>query len=499
MTPRHRIYRPNVDRLDDRVMLSVSPLSPAQVRQAYTENINFIVGGRTYRADGSGQTIAIVTAGLDPTILSDLQTFDRRFGLFDPNFRAVYFQGAQNNITKGWCEETALDVEWAHSVAPGANILLVQAASSSLGDLLTAVDWARRQPGVSVVSMSFGAREASGDHAYDSYFTTPSGHTGVTFVAASGDTGAWTDQARTQVGVSWPAVVPTVLAVGGTSLNVDSRGNYLGESAWSGSGGGYSRYYSEPSYQRGVQNTGVRTVPDVAYNADPGYSGVSIYDSNNGGWLTIGGTSAGAPQWAGLIALANQGRALVGLNPLDGASQTLPTVYRFAADFYDITSGSNGYRATAGYDLATGLGTPNAVRISGDLAFHIVTSVVTYAAAPANVGESSAPVRAGALVAATPPTSVAPQGADSTSAAARLTRRGALPVTHRTEALAAARRPAIVAMPAEAFTGHSAIGGRHELFDSALASLLSSDGLAPAVGSLRPNRDGDPRLLLFTS
>src|SRR3954447_2648657 len=163
---RRRTYRPAVDRLDERVVLSVSPMSPALVRQAYAENINFLVGGRTYRADGTGQTIAIVTAGLDPTILNDLRTFDRWYGLPDPNFRSVYFQGAQNNVTKGWCEETALDVEWAHAVAPGANILLVQAGSASTGDLITAVDGARRQPGVSVVSMSWGAAESSGFHAY---------------------------------------------------------------------------------------------------------------------------------------------------------------------------------------------------------------------------------------------------------------------------------------------------------------------------------------------
>jgi subtilase family serine protease len=484
MTPRRRTYRPAVDRLDDRVLLSITSLSPAQVRQAYTGNINFTVNGRTYRADGSGQTIAIVTAGLDPTILSDLQTFDRWYGLPAPNFRSVYFQGAQNHVTKGWCEETALDVEWAHAIAPGANILLVQAASTSTGDQMTAVDWARRQPGVSVVSMSWGAAEASGNHAYDGYFTTPSGHSGVTFVAASGDTGAWTDASRTRVGVSWPAVVQTVLAVGGTSLNVDSRGNYLGESAWSGSGGGYSRYYSEPSYQRGVQNTGVRTVPDVALNADPS-TGVSIYDSNNGGWLTIGGTSAAAPQWAGLIALANQGRALVGLGPLDGPTQTLPTLYRSTADFHDVSSGSNGYRATFGYDLATGLGTPNAVRVADDLAFHAVTIPITYSTAPANTGvtrgASSAPAHAGALVTAAPPTSVAPQEADWTSAPARPASRVALALAHRNEALVAARGPVVVAMPTEAVTGHLVGRGRHDLFDSALASLLSRDGFAPVV------------------
>jgi subtilase family serine protease len=462
MSLRRRTYRPAFDRLDARVVLSVSPMSPALVRQAYAENINFTVGGKTYAANGAGQTIAIVTAGLDPTISSDLQTFDRWFGVAAPNFRSVYFPGAQNNVNRGWCEETALDVEWSHAVAPGANILLVQAASSNSGDLITAVDWARRQPGVSVVSMSWGVVEVSGDHAYDGYFTTPSGHAGVTFVAATGDNGAWTDPSRTVVGVDWPAVVPTVLSVGGTSLNVDSHGNFLGESAWSCGGGGYSRYYAEPSYQRGFQNTGVRTIPDVAYNADPSYSGVSIYDSNNGGWLTIGGTSAGAPQWAGLIAVVNQGRALVGLGSLDGATQTLPSLYRYAADFHDIVSGSNGYRATYGYDVATGLGTPVAVRIAGDLAYHAVTSVTTYTAASSSAGVPTARTPLAVLAAAPTMSGVAPG------------------VARRIDAPFVARRPAVVAIPPEVFNGRPSIRGRRKLFEADLESLLASDGFVPA-------------------
>jgi subtilase family serine protease len=461
-------------------------MSPALVRQAYGENINLNVGGRTYRADGTGQTIAIVIGGLDPTILNDLRTFDRQYGLPDPNFRSVYFQGAQNNVTSSSCEETALDVEWSHAVAPGANILLVQAASMNVGDLMTAVDWARRQPGVSVVSMSWTSRESSGFHTYDATFTTPSGHTGVTFVAASGDTGAWTDPAKTQLGVNWPAAVQTVLSVGGTSLNVDSRGNFLGESAWSGGGGGYSRYYSEPSYQRGFQGTGVRTVPDVAYNADPNYSGVSVYDSNNGGWLSMGGTSAGTPQWAGLVALANQGRALAGLGPLDGASQTIPSLYRYAADFHDIVYGSNGYRAVSGYDLATGLGTPIGVRVVGDLAFHTITSVITYSTTPSSAGVaaglSSAPVFAGALTTPAPPTSTAAQGADGTSVSIRLAPRVALLQARGIEVLAVPRGPVVVAMPPEAVTGQPAVRGQGDLFDSALACLMKRDGFATAVG-----------------
>ena len=293
MLPKHRpTFRPGFDNLDGRILLSASPLVPAQIRQAYAENFHFNVNGRSYTATGAGQTIAIVIGGLDPNAYSDLTTFDRTFGIAaPPSFKSAYFQGAQYNESSDAIMETSLDVEWAHSVAPGANILLVQAASMNNQDLMNAVNWARYQPGVSVVSMSWGSPESSADHAYDGIFTTPLGHTGVTFVASSGDFGAWNDPQQTQVGVSWPAADPNVVSVGGTTLSVMSNGTYLGESAWSGGGGGFSRVYAEPSYQYGVQRTGVRTVPDVSYDADPN-SGVWIYDSLAGGWQTVGGTSA---------------------------------------------------------------------------------------------------------------------------------------------------------------------------------------------------------------
>jgi subtilase family serine protease len=384
MTARRRDLRPTFDRLDGRILLSASPLSPAQVRQAYSENYIFNVNGRSYTANGAGQTIAIVIGGLDPYIANDLVTFDRTYGISaPPSFQSVYFQGAQFNESAGSIMETSLDVEWAHAVAPGANILLVQAASMSNTDLLTAVNWARYQPGVSVVSMSWGGPESSADRQYDGIFTTPAGHTGVTFVASSGDSGYFNGPRTNQVGVDWPASSPNVLSVGGTTLSTTATGAYLGESAWnlsyqpsygwSGGGGGLSRVYAEPSYQYGVQRTGVRTVPDVSYDAG---TYVSVYDSLAGGWQAVGGTSAGAPQWAGLIAEVNQGRALVGLRPLDGPSQTLPTIYGFGSAFRDITSGSNGYAAGRGYDLATGLGTPVAYILAGDLAFHVNSSFI---------------------------------------------------------------------------------------------------------------------------
>src|SRR5262249_18770801 len=158
--------------------------------------------------------------------------------------------------------ELSLDVEWAHAVAPKANILLVEAKSDSLTDLLKAVDTARSASGVSVVSMSWGADEFSRQTSYDYHFTTPSGHQPVTFVAASGDDGSW-------YGAMWPSVAPGVVGVGGTTLSRTSSGSYSSERGWSGSGGGISYFEDEPSYQLSAQNTGARTSPDVSYDADP--------------------------------------------------------------------------------------------------------------------------------------------------------------------------------------------------------------------------------------
>jgi subtilase family serine protease len=399
---------------------------------------------------------------------NDLGIFDRTFGLPDPpSFRSVYFPGAQYHESAGWMEETALDVEWAHAVAPGANILLVQAASQNPGDYANAINWARYQPGVSVVSMSYGAPESVAYSVNNGIFTTPAGHTGVTFVAASGDNGAWNNASPPRVGVEWPAAVPSVLSVGGTTLYTSSNGTYQGESAWSGSGGGYSRIFAEPSYQYGVQRTGVRTVPDVAYNADP-HSGVWVYDTPAGGWQAgVGGTSAAAPQWAGLIAEVNQGRALVGLRPLDGYSQTLPALYAFSSAFRDVTSGSNGYSATRGYDLATGLGTPIAYLLAGDLAFHITSN---YLAMSAFEGSPSLSLSVGGL------SSV---GMGPLMALAGLPGEGSPSIrsTAVTDGVETSRQDSLlIALPPNGPTSpFTSIGHRHDHIELVLRSLLDED------------------------
>jgi subtilase family serine protease len=344
--------------------LAPSGYSPAQIRHAYNfDGITLPGGGH---GDGSGQTIAIVDAFHDPNITSDLHHFDQQFGLSDPALSVVAQDGSNQypptDPTGGWEMEESLDVEWAHAMAPGATILLVEATDNSDANLMAAVTYAAAQPHVSVVSMSWGGSEDPSQVLDDSQFTTPGGHAGVTFVASSGDQGT----------VSYPATSPNVLSVGGTTLRLDGNNNISSETAWFDSGGGLSQVESLPSYQQSALGGSARGNPDVAYDADPN-TGFAVYDSfaNPGGpWTKVGGTSAGAPQWAALIAIANQGRALNHQSSLDGPSQTLPLIYGLSGSgFHDITSGSNaaGYSAGTGYDLVTGWGSPNAAQVVATL------------------------------------------------------------------------------------------------------------------------------------
>ena len=341
----------------------VPGLSPAQIRRAYGIDQVVLPGGLP--ADGAGQTIAVVTAFDHPTIAQDLQAFSRHFGLPDPpSFVKATPQGVPS-VNPIWALETALDLQWAHAIAPRANLVLVEARSGDLADLIGAVDYARRLPGVTVVSMSWGSPEFPSQTYFDNtLLTTPPERGlpgGVTFVAASGDGGA-------AAGPLWPSSSPNVLAVGGTTIRVEPSGAFASEIAWAGSGGGPSRYAAAPAAQTAVTGDARRTTPDVAYNAaEP--SGVAVYTSvpvnGRAGWFRVAGTSAGTPQWAGLIALANQARGAAGLPPVGNA---VPAVYGLPSGaFRDVVGGSNGYFAGPGYDLATGRGTPLADRVVSGL------------------------------------------------------------------------------------------------------------------------------------
>ena len=330
-------------------------LAPAAVAHAY--GFDAIKGN----LHGKGQTIAIVDAYDDPNIEADLGVFSAMFSLppcttANGCFRKVYASGAKPAADAGWSTEISLDVEWAHAIAPQAAILLVEAKSSMLTELLAAVDVAVRG-GASVVSMSFGATEFSGDTYFDAHFNVAN----VSFLASAGDSGA---------GVEYPAACANVTGVGGSTLTL-KNGVYAGETAWAGSGGGVSATELLPAYQSGFNAKSKRGVPDVAYNADPN-SGIPIYDSlpyqGYSGWFLAGGTSAGAPQWAGLFALANAMRAAAHKLPLSMVNYDLyrsaVSAAAYGANYNDITAGKNGTCATCsaakGYDFVTGLGSPKA-------------------------------------------------------------------------------------------------------------------------------------------
>lgn len=307
-------------------------------------------------ATGSG-TIAIVDAYDAPTVQNDLNKFSLQFGL--PAMPTCTSAGQQTCFEKhtmanrvrtdsGWALEASLDTQWAHAIAPNARILLVEAKSASGTDLLNAVKYARNRSDVVAVSMSWGGSEFSGESSYDSYFTSPYG---ATFFASSGDSGA---------GVEWPSVSSNVVGVGGTTLNFTS-GQFSSETAWSGSGGGLSKYEAEPAYQATYQvqgANGFRAVPDVSFDADPN-SGVAVYDSTSyqgmTGWYQVGGTSLGAPSWAGIRALGNSNTK--------NSNFYQDAVINYGAFFRDITTGTNGScgfycTASTNYDYITGLGSP---------------------------------------------------------------------------------------------------------------------------------------------
>jgi subtilase family serine protease len=353
-------------------------ITPAQMEGAY--GANSIVFG-SVKGDGSGQTIAIVDAYDYPSALSDLNAFSAYFslpqfngGTGTPTFTKLNQNGAASPLPgtdpagagNDWEIEEALDIEWAHSVAPKANIDLVE-ANDATGNLFTTDQTAANLPGVSVVSNSWGGAEYSGETATDSIFN----HTGVTFLDAAGDTGAYASDSRT-ITPDYPASSPDVVTVGGTILTVSAGNTYGSETAWGdgtssgyegGGGGGISSYEPIPSYQVGNINgisSASRTYPDVSLNAA---AGVPIYDTYDFGsvdpWSEVGGTSLACPMWAGLIAIADQGRTIAGAGALTGPTQTLPDLYSLSSsDYHDITTGNNGYATRVGYDLASGIGTP---------------------------------------------------------------------------------------------------------------------------------------------
>ena len=311
-------------------------LSPATVKQAY----NF----PTASTAGAGKTIAIVDAYDAPNAESDLAIFSNQFGLPACTTANGCFQKVnQTGGTKyprtdaGWALEIALDVQWAHAIAPGAKILLVEATTNSFDNLLAAEDYAKAH--AQYVSNSWGASEFSGEAGYDSHFIQKD----VSFFVSAGDAG---------LPAEYPSSSPNVISVGGTTLSVDASGAVTGETGWSEGGGGCSVYENATVAQAGfskygqVNCGGKRATPDVSLVADPA-SGVAVYDSTRyqgrAGWFVVGGTSASSPMWAARSAVA-------------GTVMNAGAVYGNGITYRDITSGNNGASCLVGFDLCSGRG-----------------------------------------------------------------------------------------------------------------------------------------------
>jgi subtilase family serine protease len=387
--------------------------SPDFVRTAYDFNSLYASG-----LDGSGRTIVLVDAYGSPTIETDLKFFDATFGLPDPpSFKVVCAEGCPKTNTNhfdpgGWATETSLDVEWAHALAPGADIVLVVAPSPAGNSLNLAVGYAVDHYPEAIVSQSFGIPEAAliGNNAqttqaHANYAKAAASK--MTVLASAGDDGA-TNGAYASANALFPSSDPYVLSIGGTqggdfpyglatytgTCPTGFRPGYPGctptgygsettwNEAWDGisTGGAPSLMFTQPSYQAGLATgTTMRATPDVSMNAAVN-GGVLVFQTLDGvpRWFVVGGTSASCPEWAALFAIVNQARGQHGHGPLGqphAAIYALGMGASYSSDFHDITTGNNinvgstvGFSAATGWDMATGWGTPDAASMVSHLA-----------------------------------------------------------------------------------------------------------------------------------
>jgi kumamolisin len=320
-----------------------TPASLACVYQLVTGPAGCPISGTTNLPTGGWGAIAIVDAGDYPTAAADLAAFSNKYGIPAANLTVTWPGKTKPPVYSDWLVEEALDIEWAHAMAPQAKIYLVESVQVNTDPTWAAVKLAAKlvaKAGGGVVSMSWGDPEVKKEKNWDKFFTTP----GVVYFAASGDSG---------LGVSiYPGASPNVVSVGGTYFNRDHSGKFLNEVYYTGGGGGdLSPYEPTPSYQSGV--TGVvgthRGYPDVA--AD--FCCAAIY--LEGGWYSVGGTSWASPTFAGIVnAAANkQTSSAAELNMMYGE---LANPSQYSADFNDITQGDS--RCTVGFDQCTGIGSP---------------------------------------------------------------------------------------------------------------------------------------------
>ncbi|MGF1426739.1 S53 family peptidase [Kitasatospora sp. LaBMicrA B282] len=374
----------------------------SELEQAYDVHPLFDQG-----VNGKGRTIVIVDSYGSPTIQHDLDVYSSQYGIPSTNVQVVKWGNVPafdptNSDMTGWAEETTIDVDMAHAMAPGAKIVLVETGVSEtegttgFPEMMAAEDSLIKQGVGDVISQSFGATENTfpgfdqGDYSsllnLRFAFKDAAAH-GVTVLASSGDNGVTDAEPDGSTlypypVTSWPPSDPLVTGVGGTSVHLDDNGNRTSpDSVWDdpatgggASGGGKSKVFDRPLFQLGVQNVvgNSRGVPDISMVGDPN-TGVWTYNSfgpQDDGWELWGGTSVACPIFSGVVALADQvaghrlGNLNYGLYALGAAQQAgLPDT-----GINDIVGGSNtyggvtGFPATKGYDLATGWGTVDAAK-----------------------------------------------------------------------------------------------------------------------------------------
>ncbi|MEO8972456.1 MAG: S53 family peptidase [Ktedonobacteraceae bacterium] len=351
---------------------------------------------------GKGMTVIDIVSYGSPTLQQDMDVFDKQFGLPSITIQVIAPLGTvsfnPNDATMtGWAQETELDVQIIHAIAPDAGIVVMTSpvaeteGTIGLPQFMQLEQYAVSHHLGQVFSQSYVASEVTlADSAsrqfvqsYANFYKQITTQDGFTVVSGSGDNGAtdWQNIAATQLAphptVNFPANVPWVTSVGGTTLMHSASGNGYEERAWSGSGGGMSTFFSEPDYQRtmpqAVQSelAGHRGIPDIAADADP-YTGMAFYF--NGQWTQTGGTSASTPFWAAVIAIADQmaGHPLGFINP---GIYKVAASQNYSLDFRDITVGSNGvakvsvqgFQASTGWDAVTGWGSPQASTFIPDL------------------------------------------------------------------------------------------------------------------------------------
>jgi subtilase family serine protease len=398
---------------DCQAQLGISCYAPFQLQRAYNLNPLYKKG-----LDGRGRTIVIVDAFGSPTVEQDLQTFDHDFGLPDPpSFKIIQPAGKvppfdpTDPDMAGWAEETSLDVQWAHSIAPGANLLLVETPVSEtegvqgFPEIVQAENFVIDHRLGDVISQSFGATEETFPSAQAllrlrSAFKNAAAHN-ITVLGSSGDTGATNFQLNledlfTHRVNSWPSSDPLVTSIGGTQLHLDADGNRIApDNVWNdqalfnapaASGGGRSSIFARPGFQHAVRSTvgKHRGTPDISMSAavDGGVLvriGFSGGDGITPGYFIFGGTSESSPEFAGIVSIAAQAaHHRLGL--------INPTLYRLGArgarGIVDVTKGDNtvtftqngqtftvqGFPAVRGYDLSTGWGTVDAAKFVPELA-----------------------------------------------------------------------------------------------------------------------------------